>query len=170
VSSAAQLVAFFSVPVLLRYRDQVGNAVWNAGMGLVAIAVAVQLASVTFWLSLELYQMTTLGHPTFVVWLRFKNIVAFALGKREAWGLTNEDMLTDPWDYVHITTWNFLPFVLRRVGEAPVWVVRVAFAVWGGGLAATGWVLWLLKKTLADGVAEAPALATSSTKSIASIQ
>jgi hypothetical protein len=155
VSSAAQLVAFFSVPVLLRYRAQLGKAVWGIGMALVAIATAVQVASVMFWLSLEIYQITTLGHPTFVVWLRFKNIVAFALGKREAWGLTNDDMLTDPWDYVHITTWNFLPFVLRRVGEAPAWVVRVAFMVWITSLGATGWVLWRLRKML-DSVQGAP--------------
>ena len=31
--------------------------------------------------------METLGHPTFVIALRFKNIVAFALGKMDAWGL-----------------------------------------------------------------------------------
>ena len=47
------------------------------------------------------------------------------------------------WDYIHITTWNFLPFVLRRVGEAPEWVVKIAFALWyagcspGVGVAAT---------------------------------
>ena len=62
-------------------------------------------------------------------------------------------MLTDPWDYVHITTWNFLPFVLRRVGEAPAWVVRVAFTVWMMSLGSTGWVLWRLKSVLAAGSA-----------------
>ena len=149
VSSAAQLVAFLSVPLLLRYRAELGRAVWRVGMALIAIAAAVQVASVMFWLSLELYQITTLGHPTFVVWLRFKNIVAFVLNKREAWGLMNDDMLTDPWDYVHITTWNFLPFVLRRGGEAPAWVVRIAFAVWISSLGAMGWVLWRLKIVLA---------------------
>ena len=149
VASAAQLVAFLSVPLLLRYRGELGRVVWQVGMALIAIAAAVQVASVMFWLSLELYQITSLGHPTFVVWLRFKNIVAFLLNKREAWGLTNGDMLTDPWDYVHITTWNFLPFVLRRVGEAPRWVVRLAFLVWMTSLGATGWVLWRLKGELA---------------------
>ena len=89
-----------------------------------------------FWLPLEIYQEETLGHPTFVIALRAKNIVAFALGKMGAWGLNNVPMTQDPWDYVHITCWNFLPFVLRRVGEAPAWVVRVAFVVWFTGLAA----------------------------------
>jgi hypothetical protein len=45
-------------------------------------------------------------------------------------------MTQDPWDYVHITCWNFLPFLLRRVGEAPAWAVRTAFVVWLAGLAA----------------------------------
>ena len=141
VSSTAQLVAFISVPLLLRFRAEIGRAAWMAGVALVGISTLVQIASIAFWLPLEIYQMTTLGHPTFVVWLRFKNIVAFALGKMDAWGLTNDDMTTDPWDYVHITTWNFLPFVLRRVGEAPHWVVRVAFAIWIAGLGSLAWVL-----------------------------
>jgi hypothetical protein len=71
-----------------------------------------------------------------VIALRFKNIVAFALGKMDAWGLNNEAMAQDPWDFVHITTWNFMPFLLRRVGVAPKWVVDIAFAVWGAGIAA----------------------------------
>jgi hypothetical protein len=149
VSSAAQLAAFISVPLLLHYGQEFGAGVRRVGVALIAVAFSIQIASVMFWLSLELYQMTTLGHPTFVVWLRFKNIVAFALNKREAWGLTNDDMLTDPWDYVHITTWNFLPFVLRRVGEAPVWVVRIAFTVWAASLGGTAWVLWRLRREMA---------------------
>jgi hypothetical protein len=66
----------------------------------------------------------------------------------EAWGLTNDSMTYDPWDYVHITTWNFLPFLLRRVGVAPRWVVNVAFAVWYAGIAAFACALWRLLKTL----------------------
>ena len=99
-----------------------------------AISTVVQLASLAFWLPLEIYQMETLGHPTFVIALRVKNIVAFALGKMDAWGLNNHAMTEDPWDYVHITTWNFLPFVLRRVGVAPAWVVDIAFACGVPGL------------------------------------
>jgi len=151
VSSAAQFLAFLSVPLLLRHRHMVAPVVWRAGLAVIAFSTLVQFASLAFWLSLEIYQMTSLGHPTFVVWLRFKNIVAFALGKMDAWGLTNSDMLTDPWDYVHITTWNFLPFVLRRVGEAPKWVVQLAFAVWIAGLGFLAWVLLQLKEaTIAE--------------------
>jgi hypothetical protein len=94
--------------------------------------------------------METLGHPTFVITLRMKNIVAFALGKMEAWGLTNDAMTYDPWDYVHITTWNFLPFLLKRVGVAPAWVVRLAFLVWGLGMAALAATLVRLHKVLAQ--------------------
>ena len=57
-------------------------------------------------------------------------------------------MTYDPWDYVHITTWNFLPFLLRRVGVAPRWVVNMAFAVWYVALTATAWVLWQLRKVM----------------------
>jgi hypothetical protein len=106
------------------------------------------VASLAFWLPLEIYQMETLGHPTFVIALRFKNIAAFALGKMDAWGLNNEAMTQDAWDYVHITTWNFLPFLLRRVGVAPQWVVNMAFAIWFTAQAALAGVLCQLKVVL----------------------
>jgi hypothetical protein len=115
-------------------------------MGLIAVSAVVQTASLAFWLPLEIYQMETLGHPTWVIALRLKNIVAFALGRMDQWGLTNYAMSWDPWDYVHITTWNFLPFVLRRVGEAPSWAVETIFAVWATGLVGLGLALWRLRR------------------------
>jgi hypothetical protein len=117
-------------------------------VALIAVSALIQSASLAFWLPLEIYQMETLGHPTFVVALRFRNIVAFALGKMDTWGLNNYAMAQDPWDYVHITTWNFLPFVLRRVGEAPGWVVRLCLLLWIAGLAALTWTLSQLREIL----------------------
>ena len=146
VSTAVEMAAFISVPLLMRYRMELGKFLWIAGMGLVVLSVVVQLASLAFWLPLEIYQMETLGHPTFVVALRLKNILAFALGKMDQWGLNTHSMTEDQWDYVHITTWNFLPFLLRRVGEAPSWVVRIAFAAWSVGLAGLGGALFRLRK------------------------
>jgi hypothetical protein len=140
VSTTVELVSLLAVPLLLRHREQVGRAVWTIGLALLAVSTVIQIVSLAFWLPLEIYQMETLGHPTFVIALRMKNILAFALGKMDAWGLNNHAMTEDPWDYVHITTWNFLPFVLRRVGVAPRWVVQLTFVAWGlavGALAAT---------------------------------
>ncbi len=148
VSTAAELAAFIAVPLLLRYREILTPLIWHAGIVLIAISFVIQAASLAFWLPLEIYQMESLGHPTFVIALRFKNIVAFALGKMDAWGLNTEEMTQDVWDYVHITTWNFLPFLLRRVGAAPAWVVKTAFVVWGAALAALGAVLWRLRTAL----------------------
>jgi hypothetical protein len=148
VSTTVELASLLAVPLLLRHRRQLGRAIWGVGIALVALAVFVQLVSLAFWLPLEIYQMETLGHPTFVIALRVKNILAFALGKMEAWGLNNHAMTEDPWDYVHITTWNFLPFLLRRVGVAPMWAVHVAFAVWMAGLAALAATLWRLMNIL----------------------
>jgi hypothetical protein len=144
VSTAVELAAFISVPLLLRYRQQLGEAIWALGLALMAVSALIQVASLAFWLPLEIYQMETVGHPTFVIALRLKNIVAFALGRMDRWGLNNVPMTQDPWDYVHITTWNFLPFVLRRVGEAPSWAVNTVLAVWIAGLVALGLVLWQL--------------------------
>ena len=152
VSTAAELAAFISVPLLLRYRLELGEVIWAFGMALIAASAAIQIASLAFWLPLEIYQMETLGHPTFVIALRFKNIVAFALGKMDQWGLNNHAMTEDPWDYVHITTWNFLPFVLRRVGEAPRWVVDLSFVLWDGCVALLLGLLWRMRNLASGGV------------------
>jgi hypothetical protein len=92
--------------------------------------VAIQFASLAFWLPLEIYQAETFGHPIWVIPLRFKNIAAFALGRRQAWGLNTPAMFDDPWDAAHITTWNFLPSLLRHIGAAPLWVVHILYGVW----------------------------------------
>src|SRR6202167_3381386 len=136
VSTAVEMVALIAAPLLLRYRANLSSWLWRGGIVLIAVSLVIQIASLAFWLPLEIYQMETLGHPTFVIALRFKNIFAFAFGKMNAWGLNTEAMTQDPWDNVHITTWNFLPFLLRRVGVAPGWVVTTAFAIWTVALAA----------------------------------
>src|SRR5215831_7554599 len=148
VSTAVQMVAMLAVPLLVHYRGYIGRWMQAGALLLIAISFVIQLASLMFWLPLEIYQMETLGHPTLVIALRFRNIAAFALGKMEAWGLNNDEMGYDPWDYVHITTWNFFPFLLRRVGAAPRWIVDLAFALWWIGLAATALVLWKLAQVL----------------------
>ncbi|HXY49754.1 MAG TPA: hypothetical protein VEI01_09920 [Terriglobales bacterium] len=144
VSSAVELAAFISVPLLLRYHRELGRWVAGAGAALIGISALVQAASTAFWLPLERYQMETREPPTWVVILRFKNIAAFALGKMDQWGLTNAAMKEDPWDYVHITTWNFLPAVLRRVGVAPGWVVDILLGLLTAALGMLIAVLWRL--------------------------
>lgn len=148
VSTAVEMVALLAAPLLLRYRPILRPWIWRGSLVLICASFVIQVASLAFWLPLEIYQMETLGHPTFVIALRFKNIVAFGLGKMEAWGLDTESMHEDPWDYVHITTWNFLPFLLRRVGAAPAWVVKVAFAIWSVSITALAAILWWLKVVL----------------------
>ena len=144
VSTAVEMIAMLSAPLLLHYGANLGRWIRIGALVLIAISFVIQLASLMFWLPLEIYQMETLGHPTFVIALRFKNIAAFALGKMEAWGLNTDEMGYDQWDYVHITTWNFFPFLLRRVGAAPRWVVDTGFAIWGIAFAAMVAVLYRL--------------------------
>ena len=151
VSTAVQMVALLALPLLLRYRANLRTWTRKVAIVLIIASFVIQIASLMFWLPLEIYQMETLGHPTFVIALRFKNIAAFALGKMDAWGLNNDEMGYDQWDYVHITAWNFLPFLLRRVGAAPRRVVDMAFFLWGCGLAALATALWWLRAIVAKG-------------------
>jgi hypothetical protein len=137
VSSSAQIVAFISVPLLMRHRAHLGT-VGGA-------SIVVQAASVMFWCPLEIYQIETLGHPTFVIALRLKNIVAFAVGKMDQWGLNNEAMKQDLWDYAHITTYNFLPFLLARGGKSASWVVHLLTVIWFATLGALLALLYYIR-------------------------
>lgn len=141
VATPVQFVALLAVPLLLRYRENLSKFVWCGGLVLIAASLVIQITSLAFWLPLEIYQSENMGHPMFIIALRFKNIVAFASGKMQAWGLNTEAMGQDQWDYVHITTWNFFPFLLRRVGAVPKWVVDAAFVVWASTVALLAAVL-----------------------------
>ena len=92
VSTAVEMVALLAVPLLVRYRANLSPWIWRGSIVLIAASLIIQIASLAFWLPLEIYQMEKLGHPTFVIALRFKNIAAFALGKMDAWGLNTEAM------------------------------------------------------------------------------
>ena len=148
VSTTVELATLLALPLLLRHRHQLPKLIWPAGIAILIVSAIVQAASLAFWLPLELYQMDNFGHPTFVIGLRLKNIAAFALGKMDAWGLNTPAMAVDPWDYAHITTWNFLPFLLKRVDAAPGWVVNLAFVIWGTALAALAAIFAQLCRTL----------------------
>jgi hypothetical protein len=150
VSTSVEIAALLSVPLLLRFRASLWPWAWRGGIALIAVSLVVQLASLAFWLPLEIYQMETFGHPTFVIALRFKNIIAFAFHRMDSWGLNTEAMGQDPWDYAHLTTWNFLPFVLRRVGVVPRWVVDIAFVIWFSAIAALTGALLALRTSLSS--------------------
>ena len=148
VETAAQFAALLAVPLLARYGQVMGVMARTIGWALVAVSLIVQVASVAFWCPLEIYQMQTLGHPTFVIALRIENIVTFALGRPGAWGLTHAVMAADPWDYAHITTWNFLPCLLHRVGVAPGWVVRLFQGIWAVALVGLVGTMWRLRQVV----------------------
>jgi hypothetical protein len=130
ISSAVELTTLLAIPLLLRYRKALGRTIWYTALTITAASVVIQCASLAFWLPLEIYQVETFGRHTFVVLLRFKNIAAFALSRREAWGLNTPAMFEDPWDAAHITSWNFLPSLLRHIGVAPLWAVHFLYGVW----------------------------------------
>jgi hypothetical protein len=147
ISSAVEMATLLAVPLLLRYRRVLGRAAWLSGTAVVAVSVAIQCASLAFWLPLEIYQTQGLRRPVFIVLLRFKNIAAFALHRRAAWGLKTPAMFQDPWDAAHITAWNFLPSLLRHIGAAPLWAVDLVDAVWivlGIAVLATAWRLMVV--------------------------
>jgi len=150
IATAVELATLLAVPLLLRYRRELGRAVFALGVAVTTISVAIQFASIAFWLPLEIHQMDNLGPHKVVVLMRFKNVLASVLGKQHAWGLVTDSMIADPWDYVHVTTWNFLPSLLRRVGVAPLWAVDILYGVWAAAGLALVYAANRLLQTLSD--------------------
>jgi hypothetical protein len=130
ISSAVEMAALLAVPLLVRYRRELGRAVWSCGLAVVAVSVVIQVASLMFWLPLELYQMDNVGHGAWTVPLRFQNIADFAMGRPLPMGIDLPGAVTDPWDAMHIHTWNFMPALLHHVGVAPLWAVHWLDGVW----------------------------------------
>ena len=148
VSTAVEFMVLLSVPLLLRHRRELGRGILVASATIGAISVAVQAASLAFWLSLEQYQLMVMQRPVWVVPLRFENIAGFALGKMHAWGLYRFLPIDDAWDAQHITCWNFLPFQLQHASVAPEWVVRLTFGLWFTAIAALALTLMRLWQVL----------------------
>jgi hypothetical protein len=141
VTTPVQMLAMISIPLLMRHRITLKTWVWNLGKAIAAASVTVQIASVFFWHHLELAQMKTLGHPTFVVGLRFLNIIAFATGMTDRWGLSNP--YTVRWR--ESSTPYFFPFLVMRQGTTSGWKLVILFAGWVCLLAALVVMLFFVK-------------------------
>jgi hypothetical protein len=141
ITTPVQLLAMISIPLLLRHRESLRKTACRVGIALGAVSLIVQLASIVFWHPLELDQMVTLGHPTFVVGLRFKNIAAVSLGKLDQWGLSNQ--LTQEAG-IHSATPYFLPFLLKKDGSVSGATANALMAAWVVLLAALIFVLLLI--------------------------
>jgi hypothetical protein len=125
-----ELFAMLAVPLLLRYRRELGRVATACGWCVVAASVAIQAASLAFWLPLEIYQIDAMGHDAWTVALRFQNIWALAMGRPMPAGIDLPGAVTDSFDALHVRTWNFMPSLMRHVGVAPLWVTRVVDVVW----------------------------------------
>jgi hypothetical protein len=130
ISSVVEMFAMLAVPLLMLYRRELGRVVWVCGWCVVAASTAIQVASLAFWLPLEIYQIDAMGRDAWTVALRFRNIWALASGRPMPAGIDLPGAVSDPWDALHVRTWNFMPSLMRRVGAAPLWVVWLLDAVW----------------------------------------
>ncbi len=157
VSSAVELASMLALPLLVRYRAVLGRPLVRGVAAVTAASLAIQCASLAFWLPLEIYQGQDFNRHVFVIGLRFKNIVAFALGKRAAWGLNTPSMFEDPWDAAHLTAWNFLPSLLRHIGVAPLGAVHVLYGVWSVAGVLLAWVAVRLGKAVRGAANASPA-------------
>jgi hypothetical protein len=132
ISSVVELFAMLAVPLLMQYRRELGRVMWVGGWCVVAASVAIQAASLAFWLPLEIYQIDAMGHDAWTVGLRFRNIWALATGRPMPAGIDLPGAVADSFDAFHVRTWNFMPSLMRHVGVAPLWVVRMLDVVWLG--------------------------------------
>ena len=87
VSTAVEMVALLGVPLLLQHRANLGRWIWQRSLLLIAVSFVIQVASLMFWLPLEIYQMETLGHPTFVDRSAVQKYCRIRIGKDGCMGI-----------------------------------------------------------------------------------
>ena len=151
ITTPVQLLALLSVPLLMRHGGSLPGILRITGMATIVAAVAVQMASVALWYPLEFQQMRFLGHPTFVVGLRFRNIAAMAMGKLEAWHLMDgptQDNIRATVPYLH-------PFLfVRRHPGLPAWLENLLVGEWIGLVGALLVVLIVIGARMRTGSAD----------------
>ncbi|HEV2577688.1 MAG TPA: hypothetical protein VGU25_10795 [Acidobacteriaceae bacterium] len=130
ISSVVEMFAMLAVPLLMRYRHELGRGVRAVGWCVVAASVVIQAASLAFWLPVEIYQIDAMHHDAWTVALRFRNIWTLMSGRPMLAGVDVPGALGDSFDELHMRVWNFMPALMRHVGVAPLWVVRLLDAVW----------------------------------------
>jgi hypothetical protein len=157
ISSVVELFAMLAVPLLMRYRRELGRAVTVCGWCVAAVSVAIQAASLAFWLPLEIYQIDSMGHDAWTVALRFRNIWALATTRPMPAGIDLPGAVGDSWDALHVRTWNFMPSLMRHVGVAPLWVVRLLDSIWVVMAVALVYVLVRMVRLLRGRAGEAAA-------------
>jgi hypothetical protein len=143
ITTPVQLLAVISIPLLLRHISDVGKVVRRFSIAVAIISVAIQLSSVVFWHPLEIHQMETLGHPTLVVGLRFKNIAAIVLGKVDQWGLSNEDTRDSG---IHSNTPNLLPFLLKKDSSVSETITDGLIVAWVLAFVMLIVLLWFIQR------------------------
>lgn len=148
VVTPVQMLALASLPLLIRYRRVLKSSLINFGIGIAAVSVAVQFASLFFWNSLEVWQLKTLRHPVFVVGLRVANILAFALGTADRWGLSNQYTRASP--AYRMTTPYFFPFLLMKQGIVSPAKVTILIGIWISFWVVLFWMLFLIAKRVRE--------------------
>lgn len=126
-----QLVALLAVPILLEEWALLRRASRGVSLGVLLLALTIQLESVVFWSNLEEAQREHRGRPTLVVWQRAVNVAAVATGGFHASRLAYPSLTQR-----HITP-NFLVFLAGR--SVPQGWARLLQAAWGTCIALLAW-------------------------------
>ncbi len=130
ISSVVELFALLAVPLLIQWRRELGRVVTTCGWCIVTASGAIQVASLAFWLPLEIYQIDAMGHDAWTVALRFRNIWAMATDRPMPAGIDLPGAVVDSFDALHVRAWNFMPSLMRHAGVAPMFAVRMLDVVW----------------------------------------
>lgn len=143
ITTPVQLLAMLSIPLLMRHLSAAKGWLWRFGKAIAVASVVIQVASVFFWFYLEDRQIAA-GHSSFVLGLRFLNIIAFALGTQDKWGLSITHM-------PKMNTPNFFPFLVMRQGIISPVKSAVLIAAWTALLVALMRLVFLIRIKTREG-------------------
>lgn len=143
-TTPTQLISMLSIPLFMQFKNFFRTRLVKLfGCIFIFYTVIVQISSVIFWYNLEGVQASFFGKPTFIIGLRFKNILAVALNKFDDWGLSFPEY-TD-----RFTTLNFTPFLTYNYLSPQAYLL--AQTVWWATLVfLIILVAFLIKKTFSN--------------------
>ena len=136
VSTSVELAALLAVPLLVRYRAELSVWVWRSALAVIAVSLAIQLASLAFWLPLEIYQMENGGASHVRDCLAFQKYRRIRFGQDAGVGI--EQRIDDTRSMGFCAYYDLeLPAILVAAswGCACVGSRDTAFTIWGAGVA-----------------------------------
>ena len=145
LTTSVQMMALLAIPLLLRHAADLSRTFRRTAATIASASVVIQVASILMPAWTEYRQMITLGHPTFVIALRFLNVIRLMAEKMRAVTLSSS-IGPPPPSAQSLYLYPFL--MMHRLTHLPSWAPPALVAVWLVLIILMAVLLWRLSALL----------------------